>query len=213
MPERDSLLLLNASSLTDTRPCYSRHMAGAGWYEDPNDELRQRYFDGEAWTRQTRGLPLPRTPTTTPEPPVQAASGVSESSRWPERVPDTPWSQSAFWIVAEMHAQSLRHGSPMAEDAMVALFSPLRTPVLTSAQAKRLNNYSVPLIRAACENAKRAGSELVKVRRWLRLTPAWIANYQTLIDAPDADILLHGIIQNAFLSNPAAGETEPWRSW
>ena len=102
----------------------------------------------------------------------------------------------------------------MDEDDVAALFTSITKPVITPIQAKRLNNYCVPLIRSACEHAKTVGGEeSVKVRRWLKLHPAWVAHYGTLIDAPDADILLHGILQNAFLVNPADGETEQWKSW
>ena len=170
-------------------------MPSAGWYEDPNNELAQRYFDGEAWTRQTRTLPPPTGPTTPDSRTEHAKFGFNQPHSWSGVVGSLPWLESAKWIVAEIHAQSVRLGAPMDEDDVTALFTSITEPVITPIQAKRLNNYCVPLIRSACEHAKTdQGVESVKVHRWLRLPPTWIAHYQTLIDSPDADILLHGCL-------------------
>ena len=58
----------------------------AGWYQDPNDESLQRYWDGAQWTDQvqSRQQPVPPTPGVPPEPGVPptpsaptAASGGS----------------------------------------------------------------------------------------------------------------------------------------
>lgn len=56
-----------------------RHAAPTGWYADPVDPARERWWDGWQWSRQTREsetpAPAPRSVSTTRTPPTSYAPG------------------------------------------------------------------------------------------------------------------------------------------
>ena len=53
-------------------------MAGAGWYKDPGDDARLRYWDGEAWTGSTIDAPATVAPAPTGPPPLPPAMAVPD---------------------------------------------------------------------------------------------------------------------------------------
>ncbi|MFW6598624.1 RDD family protein [Propionibacteriaceae bacterium Y2011] len=67
-----------------------RHAAPGGWYADPVDEARERYWDGWQWSRQTReaearhGRTRPVAAEPTPAPAGQNAPGARGAGNPPE---------------------------------------------------------------------------------------------------------------------------------
>lgn len=53
---------------------------GKGWHPDPSGEPRERYWDGEQWTSETRPYPAPTAPSPTRPTPVPERSAGSPSS-------------------------------------------------------------------------------------------------------------------------------------
>jgi hypothetical protein len=74
-----------------------------------------------------------------------------------------------------------------------------------------LNNRVVPIARAAMEAEKAAGVATVRVRWRLRLPEDWVHHYNTIYHQ-QLPWVLSGILQNAMLHNPFAGEQSKWSS-
>lgn len=92
----------------------------------------------------------------------------------------------------------------------------LKTPMWELKDSDRpklleLNNRLVPLVRHAIEQDKKGGATVLKVRRGLRVPEEWARHYSMVfqLQLPWA---LSGIMQNAVLQNPLAGETRKWKS-
>lgn len=83
-----------------------------GWYEDPEDALQLRYFDGVVWTRHTTPLLSPTAETSTigRAPDVQ---GVEERARRAQAAHTPSWSAPPAWGGAPKDA--LADGAVLAE--------------------------------------------------------------------------------------------------
>jgi hypothetical protein len=139
--------------------------------------------------------------------------------------------QSAEWAIGKVKAEAEHQGDQLTEAQENLLRTDIRTlgrvpsvldledtplemhPLLERAALQALNNQVVNLVRAAIERDKASGAPVIKVRRGLRVPTDWAEHYNR-IHAADASLpwVLGGILQNAMLQNPFAGERRPWRS-
>lgn len=120
----------------------------------------------------------------------------------------------AEWIIDQVISQAEQEGHPLSEAEIAGLRTDIRS--LSAAPADRevfiaLNNRVVELVRRAIERAKLAGSPTVRVRRGLHIPQDWAEAYSALYQA-EFPWVLSGILQNAMLANPFAGERRPWKS-
>jgi hypothetical protein len=126
--------------------------------------------------------------------------------------------QSAEWIIEQIRREAELQDDPLSDMDLDLLRTPLWEMMDTEdAETWRfysmaLNNRVVRHARAAMERAKAEGKPTEKVRRGLRLPVDWNRHYLTIYHSSDFDWIISGIMQNAILANPVAGESRPWRS-
>lgn len=217
-----------------------RMSAAAGWYEDPNNELRQRWWDGHAWTRDTRDLPLPAAQPSEPDlrvplpgesvheymdrliaeshgmlDPVALAHAYFHRWEVDPSWPKPPFRSygSAVWISDRLLEELELQGLPQSLLGRESVFLPVVPPPMPAQELADLNNLVVGLARSAMVRAKNEGAATTKVRTGLKLPTDWVAHYRELFVDESANILLNAMMQNAMLQNPFAGERKPWKSW
>lgn len=119
---------------------------------------------------------------------------------------------SGQWLVQAVAAEAEQVGTPLS----AADIELLTTPIWELAAEHRdrsleLNNMLVPLARARMEREKTSGVPTVKVRRGLKIPKEWQRHYGAVYTS-ELPWAISGIMQNAMLANPMAGETKPWKS-
>jgi hypothetical protein len=129
----------------------------------------------------------------------------------PPGVDATEEDRAAWWLRDRIADEGERLGCPLTRHEADTLMTPINWlgPVPAN-EAKALNNKVVSLVRSAMEHEERQGATTVMAREGLRIPRGWHRAYSVLYEG-NSPLVLAGIMQNAMLENPAAGETSPWQ--
>ncbi|HEY8721485.1 hypothetical protein [Pengzhenrongella sp.] len=119
---------------------------------------------------------------------------------------------SAEWVIGRIE-QHLRPFGAMIPSEIYRVY---RTNVDDLDPAEKAlvieaNNLGVEAIRKIIGVEKAMGAPTVRIRWGLRLPVEWEAHYETIYQT-DFPWFISGVLQNAFLGNPMAGEHGKWRS-
>ncbi len=87
-----------------------RHAAPSGWYPDPVDTRRERYWDGWQWTRNVRTAAQPAHPPSSPRPGGPASAGTQSTlaadgrplAGWGTRLAAMILDWIAFYLIASV---------------------------------------------------------------------------------------------------------------
>jgi triosephosphate isomerase len=122
--------------------------------------------------------------------------------------------QAAEWMIGAVVAQSASTPTPLTEDQVAMLRTPVgqQTEDREAQERRRdLNNQVVPLIRAAVDETRGPGIQRVELRRGLSMPMEWALNYKLVIERRQP-WLISAIAQMAFTRNLLANERRDWKS-
>jgi hypothetical protein len=119
---------------------------------------------------------------------------------------------SAKWLIDEISQEASLQDSPLSGwDLDILSRTFLEIPDNERHLAIASINLSVELVRSAIERAKDAGAQCIAVREGLVLPQVWEDHYETIYET-QFPWLISLVMQNAFLGNPFADESQPWIS-
>lgn len=125
------------------------------------------------------------------------------SREYPER--------SVDYLVEELRLESFKSRVPLSNfDLFVLKSSPFDLNVSPD-YLRGLHDRGVYLTRAVVERRKAEGDECIQARRGLRV-PVLIELHYECVFTTNYPAIISAVMQSAFLGNPLAGETKPWKS-
>ena len=128
------------------------------------------------------------------------------------RPPDFEPESSARWLINEIAQEAELLDSPLSEwDLILLSTNVFEFPDNQRHLVVASNNVAVQLVRSAIERAKAQGASNVKVRRGLVIPQIWEDHYETIYET-EFPWVISMVMQNAFMGNPLANETQPWTS-
>lgn len=121
--------------------------------------------------------------------------------------------QAGEWIINRLEDEARRTVTVLSGEDISTLRRSIWDDLerLDRSEMVSLNNRVVDLTRSAITHEKAQGATCDKVRRGLSIPSAWRVNYQVVF-SQNLPWVLSGILQNAMMNNPFAGERRPWKS-
>jgi hypothetical protein len=119
---------------------------------------------------------------------------------------------SAKWLIDEISKEASLQDSPLSDwDLGLLSRTFLEIPDNERHLAVASINLAVELVRGAIVRAKQSGADSIVVREGLVLPQVWEDHYEAIYET-EFPWLISLVMQNAFMGNPFADETQPWMS-